>query len=52
MTEAEWLTCDEPKDMPKFVRNGADPNRFRFLAVDWGCRKQGFSGVPWFACLR
>ena len=38
MTEAEWLSASDPDDLAKFCRGRIDPQRFRWLAVEWGGR--------------
>jgi hypothetical protein len=40
MTEAEWLVCNDPLALGRFAHGKANPQRFGWLALDWGQRNQ------------
>ena len=42
MTEAEWLACNDPMALGKFAQEKANPQRFNWLALDWGQRNRRF----------
>jgi hypothetical protein len=51
MTEREWLACDQPADLARFLHGTANGLRFRFLAVAWGYRIRDYMvdyDLPWF----
>ena len=33
MTEADWLTCDDPREMLEFLRGRAGERKLRLFAV-------------------
>ena len=50
-TEAEWLSCDDPRELADFARGRVDSQRFRWLAAEWGRRIRYVfepSDLPWF----
>jgi hypothetical protein len=50
-TEAEWLSCDDPRELADFARGRVDSQRFRWLAAEWGRRIRHVfepSDLPWF----
>lgn len=37
-TEADWMSCCEPRDLLKTIDRQVNPLRFRWLAIEWGRR--------------
>lgn len=37
-TEADWMSCCEPRDLLKSIDRQVNPLRFRWLAIEWGRR--------------
>ena len=37
-SESDWLACVEPLDLARCARGRVEPQRFRWLAVEWGRR--------------
>ena len=40
MTEVEWLCCDDPLSLWRYLRTKMNPRRFQWLAVEWGLRNR------------
>ena len=40
MTEEEWLVCNDPLALGRFAHGKANPQRFNWLALDWGQRNR------------
>ena len=45
MTEAEWLACDDPRQMIDFLRNEVSDRKLRMFAVAWACCYVMLSGT-------